>query len=79
MPRGPKDDLKPAIAEERGRLKPAQAAAKKLYEKRMQQCENLLNRATEEEVLEVIRGAGIDPGSPQGAKILRIWRENRRP
>lgn len=71
-------DPRSAFAQARASLKPAQDAARRLQAKRMQQLENLLDRGTEEEVLELILSAGIDPESTVGKKVIRIWRENRR-
>ena len=72
------DDVSEVIKEEKSRLKPAGKAAERKHAKRARQCQNLLDRGTEEDVIALLRSAGLDPDSPEGQRALKIWRENRR-
>jgi hypothetical protein len=78
MSRSTKSDIRDVMQDEvsRGR-NPTKSEAKREHAKRLRQAGKLLSRATEAEVVEVIRAAGIRAGSPEEQKALQIWRENR--
>lgn len=71
------DEIREVIQEEarRGARQPHGEQAK--HGKRLRQARKLLERATEEEVIAVIRAAGLRDDSPEALEALRVWRENR--
>jgi len=75
----PKKDqqIRDVIKEEKGRRRPAQDTAAREAKQWEAEAERLLKRGTEEEMIEAIRRAGIDPDSPAGRHALRVWRENQ--
>lgn len=71
------DEIEDVIRQEKARLKPASADAARRRLKRLRQIEHLINRGTEQDVIDVMRSAGIRDGSPEALEVLKIWRENR--
>ena len=71
------DDVRDVVREEKGRLRPAQKAAERKHAERVRLVDELLKRGTEEDVIDAIRGAGLEPDSPEARYVLKIWRENR--
>jgi hypothetical protein len=71
------DEIEDVIRQEKARLKPASAHANRQRLKRLRQIEHLINRGTEQDVIDVMRSAGIRDGSPEALEILKIWRKNR--
>ena len=72
------DDIREVIRGEKGRLRPAGKAAERKHTERVRLVDELLNRGTEEDVIELILSVGMEPASPEGQRALRIWRENQR-
>jgi hypothetical protein len=72
------DDIRKVVQEEKGRLRPGGKAAERKHAERTRLVEEVLNRGTEEDIIELIRSAGMEPASPEGQRALRIWSENRR-
>jgi hypothetical protein len=70
-------EIREAMKEDRGRRAPAQQVAKRETRKWEAEAARLLKRGTEAEMIEAIRRAGIDPDSPAGRRVLRVWRENQ--
>jgi hypothetical protein len=78
MSRSTKTDIQDVMQDERGRGRnPTTAEAGRSLAKKKRQASKLLRVATEEEVVEAIRGLGIRAGSPEEQKVLKIWRDNR--
>ena len=75
--KGMSDEIEDVIRQEKTRLKPASADAARRHRKLLRQIENLLHRGTEQDVIDVMRSAGIRDGSLEALKVLKIWRENR--
>ena len=75
----PKKDkeIRDVMNAEKGRRRPAQDTAARRTRQWEAEAERLLKRGTEEEMIEAIRRAGIDPDSPAGRHALRVWRENQ--
>jgi hypothetical protein len=70
-------DIRDVMRDEKNRLRPAGAEAKREHTKRLRQARKLLERATEEEFVTAMRSAGLRDGSDEFANALRIWRANR--
>jgi hypothetical protein len=73
------DDIRETMKDEgsRGTRRPNSPEAAREHAKRVRQMRKLLEKATEEEVITAIRAAGLRDGSPEAARALQIWRENR--
>jgi len=73
------DDIRETMRDEgsRGTRRPNSPEAAREHAKRLQQARKLLEKATEEEVIAAIRAAGLRDGSPEAARALQIWCENR--
>jgi hypothetical protein len=71
------DEIRDVVRSEKSRLRPAQKAAEKKHAERMRLVDELLKRGTEDDVLDAIREAGLDPESPEAKHVLRVWRQNR--
>lgn len=65
------------MKEQKGRRRPAQDTATREARQWEAEAERLLKRGTDEEMIEAIRRAGIDPDSPAGRRALQVWRENQ--
>jgi len=79
MTKDREDDIRETMRDEgsRGTRRPNSPETAREHAKRLRQARELLERATEEEVITAIRAAGLPDGSPEAAKALQIWRENR--
>ncbi len=71
------EDIREVIQEEKGRLRPARKSAERKNAKWIREAERLLTRGTEEDIIEALRAAGMEPASPEGQRVLKVWRENR--
>lgn len=71
-------EIHETIKQAKGRLRPAQSAARQERQKWLIEAERLLNRGIEEEVITAIQRAGMKLDSPEARNVLRIWREYRR-
>ena len=71
------EEIREVIREEKNRLRPAGDDANRRYTKRLRQMKRLLDRGTEEDLINAMRAAGISDGSPEALTILKIWMENR--
>jgi len=78
MSRSTKGDIRDVMQEElsRGR-NPTRAEARREHAQTIRQAGRLLRIATEEEVVQAIRKAGIRAGSSEEQRALAVWRENR--
>jgi hypothetical protein len=70
-------EIQKAMKKDKSRLRPARKAAQLENEEWREEADKLLKRGTEEDVIAAIRRAGMDPDSPEGRNVLRVWRENR--
>jgi hypothetical protein len=70
-------DIREVIQEEKSRLRPARKSAERENAKWIKEAEKLLKRGTEEDMIDAIRAAGMDPASPEGRRAVKVWRENR--
>jgi len=73
------DDIRETMRDEgsRGTRRPNSPEVAREVAKRRRQMRKLLKQATEEEVISAIRAAGLPDGSPEAARALKTWRENR--
>jgi len=73
-------DLEDVIREEtsRGRRR-IDTKARRERAERLEDIRRLLEDATEQEFVEAITAAGLQPGSFQFRQALQIWRAGRRP
>ena len=71
------ESLRNLRLDEQSRRPGAQRSAAKEKARRLHEMETLLTRGTEEDVVAVIRAAGMEPSSPEGQQVLKTWRENQ--
>jgi hypothetical protein len=70
-------EIQKVMKEDQSRLRPAGKASQLKSDEWREEADKLLKRGTEEDVIAAIRRAGMDPDSPEGRNVLRVWRENR--
>lgn len=71
-------DVQDVMREERGRgRRPVDTDALRERSERLETCRELLQYGNEADVVEAMRGLGVEPGSKAMRDALQIWRASR--
>jgi len=78
MSRSTKTDIREVMQDDQSRGRnPTGAEARREHARRIRQASKLLRTATEAEVVQAIRKAGVRAGSLEEQRVMTVWRENR--